>query len=203
VTSSSAPAFYLDWLDLAAAPCLASVSGRLGMSILPGRRCAGKTAKEPRDLLRDAETLATIGVDAFVLLVEDHELIGCGVPSFIQVLDAHGIPVLGCPIVDHLTPADRSTASPASSEAWGSGRPLPAPGDINTFRELLREIERRLRAGQTLAVSCHGGLGRTGTLAACLLKDAGLDAETAMSVVRRSRPGAIENSLQEEFVRGW
>ena len=80
---------------------------------------------------------------------------------------------------------------------------VPAPGDVGAFDELVRAVAVRLGDGQTLAVSCHGGLGRTGTLAACLLKRAGLDADTAMSVVRRSRPGAIDHASQEAFIRAW
>ena len=178
--SSQAPELYLDWLDLAAAPGFAGVGGRFGMTILPGRRCSGVTAKHPRDLDRDAATLAALGLDAFVLLVEDHELTACGVPTFSTTLGDQGIPVIRCPIVDHGT-----------------------PGDVAAFATVLREVDSRLRAGQTLGVSCHGGLGRTGTLAACLLKDAGLDADAAIAAVRRSRPGAIETVEQEAFVRDW
>jgi hypothetical protein len=198
-----APDLYLDWLDLAAAPALARVAGRFGMTILPGRRCSGNTAKEPRDIERDAGSLAALDVDAFVLLVEDHELIACGVPGFSTVLADHGIPVIRCPIIDHRTPRDRSDAARPLSRPPYSGHLVPAPGDVAAFDDLVQTVEARLREGQTLAVSCHGGLGRTGTLAACLLKRAGLDAETAMSVVRRSRPGAIDHASQEEFIRTW
>ena len=198
-----APDLYLDWLDLAAAPGFADTKGRFGMTILPGRRCSGKTAKEPRDLERDAAALAALDVDAFVLLVEDHELIACGVPTFSAVLADHGIPVIRYPIIDHRTPRDRSSAPRTLSEPPHSGHVVPAPGDVGAFDELVREVEFRLGEGQTLAVSCHGGLGRTGTLAACLLKRAGLDAETAMTVVRRTRPGAIDHASQEAFIRVW
>ena len=198
-----APEMYLDWLDLGAAPALADAPGRFGMTILPGRRCSGQTAKEPRDLERDAATLAALDIDAFVLLVEDHELIRCGVPEFSTVFASHGIPVIRCPIIDHRTPRDPSSAPRPLSQPPRSAHVVPAPGDIAAFTALVREVEIRLRAGQTLGVSCHGGLGRTGTLAACLLKDAGLDAETAMAVVRRSRPGAIDHETQEAFIRAW
>jgi len=198
-----APDMYLDWLDLAAAPGFAGVTGRFGMTILPGRRCSGKTAKEPRDIERDVTALAAIGVDAFVLLVEDHELIACGVPTFTTVFADHGILVIRCPIVDHRTPRDRSSAARPLSQPPHSGHPVPAPGDTAAFDDLVRSVETRLHTGETLAVSCHGGLGRTGTLAACLLKLGGLDAEAAMAVVRRTRPGAIDHASQEAFVRGW
>jgi protein-tyrosine phosphatase len=198
-----APDLYLDWLDLAAAPGFADTTGRFGMTLLPGRRCAGKVTKQPRDLERDAAALAALEVDAFVLLVEDHELIACGVPSFSTVLADHGIPVIRCPIIDHRTPRDRSSAQRPLSRPPHSGHVVPAPGDIAAFDDLVRSIEARLGEGQTLAVSCKGGLGRTGMLAACLLKRAGLDPDTAMDVVRRSRPAAIDHGDQEAFIRAW
>ena len=203
MNETPAPDLYLDWLDLAQAPGFAGTTGRFGMTILPGRRCSGKTAKEPRDIERDAVALAAFGVDAFILLVEDQELIACGVPTFTAVLGDHGIPVIRCPIIDHRTPRDRSSAPRSLSRPPHSSHLVPAPGDIAAFGDLVRTIEGRLGEGQTLAVSCHGGLGRTGTLGACLLKRAGLDAETAMTVVRRTRPGAIDHPSQEAFVRAW
>src|SRR3954467_1304057 len=135
-----APDLYLDWLDLEAAPGFASTTGRFGMTILPGRRCSGKTAKEPRDLELDAATLASIGIDAFVLLVEDEELVACGVPAFAEVMAGHGIPVVRCPIVDHGTPVDPSTAARPLSD---DGR-TPAPGDVAAFATLLRDTAARL-----------------------------------------------------------
>jgi hypothetical protein len=194
----AATALYLNWLDLTAAPAFAGMTGRLGMTLLPGRRCPGLMAKQPRDIELDAQALTAFGVDVFVLLVEDYELIACGVPMFSAVLAAHGIPVLRCPIIDGQTPRDKSRATRPLS-----GQVATAPGDIAAFTALIEEIEGRLRKGQTIGVSCRGGLGRTGILAACLLKRGGLDANTAMAVVRRSRPGAIENASQEAFIRAW
>jgi protein-tyrosine phosphatase len=193
-----ATALYLNWLDLAAAPAFAGVTGRFGMTLLPGRQFVGRITKQPRDIERDAQALATLGVDVFVLLVEDHELIMCGVSTFVAVLAAHKIQVIRCPIIDGQTPRDRSSAPRPLS-----GPGVPAPGDVAAFTALVDEIKRRLWAGQTIGVSCRGGLGRTGLLAACLLKRGGLDAETAIAMVRQRRPGAIENAYQAAFVRAW
>jgi protein-tyrosine phosphatase len=38
---------------------------------------------------------------------------------------------------------------------------------------------------------------------ACLLRDAGLDAEAAIALTRATRHGAIENEAQERFVGEW
>ena len=52
-----------------------------------------------------------------------------------------------------------------------------------------------------MVVHCRGGLGRAGLTAACLLVQAGMEPGEAMALVRKTRPGAIENSRQEKFVR--
>jgi ADP-ribosylglycohydrolase len=46
-----------------------------------------------------------------------------------------------------------------------------------------------------------GGLGRTGTIAARLLVEFGVDPEKAIREIRMARPGSIETREQEEYVR--
>ncbi len=43
---------------------------------------------------------------------------------------------------------------------------------------------------------------KTGTIAARLLIEFGLDPQGAIQSIRKARPGAIENSVQERYVRG-
>jgi ADP-ribosyl-[dinitrogen reductase] hydrolase len=57
-----------------------------------------------------------------------------------------------------------------------------------------------LKNGHNIVIHCKGGLGRTGTIAARLLIELGVDAKSAIESVRKARPGAIENSLQEYYV---
>ena len=45
-----------------------------------------------------------------------------------------------------------------------------------------------------------GGLGRSGTVAGIILRDLGIPAQSAIDIVRQSRPGAIETKEQELFV---
>ena len=45
-----------------------------------------------------------------------------------------------------------------------------------------------------------GGLGRSGTIAACVLAARGVEPGRAIELVRAARPGAIENAAQEAFV---
>ncbi len=133
-----------------------------------------------RALEADAAQLAADGVTTFVLLVEDHELTECGVESFVEVMAFHGVETVRFPIVDQNVPTD-------------------APA----FAALLDGVEARLKAGQAVAVSCRGGLGRTGTLAAGLLVDGGMAADVAISATRAARKGTIETDDQEAFIRRW
>ncbi|WP_313642674.1 protein-tyrosine phosphatase family protein [Stenotrophomonas sp.] len=64
---------------------------------------------------------------------------------------------------------------------------------------------RELIAGRKIVVHCKGGLGRAGTVATMLLLDTGaaLDGDEAIQMARQVRPGAIETSAQEDFIRRW
>lgn len=50
-------------------------------------------------------------------------------------------------------------------------------------------------------IHCLGGLGRSGTIAARLLVELGVVPDEAINIVRKARPGAIENNAQETHVR--
>lgn len=51
-------------------------------------------------------------------------------------------------------------------------------------------------------VHCRGGLGRTGTVAACVLVALGdHTAEEAICAVRAARRGTVQTREQEDFVR--
>lgn len=168
-------------VDLSRAPGLADAPGALGMTFLPGKRGHGQHGEHRRDLVADAHHLRTHwGVERMVLLPEDHELAAWGVPDVVGMLRVAGIDVVRHPVVDQGVPADRAS-----------------------FGALLRETVDAIRGGASVAVACVGGLGRTGTTVACLLKDAGLDAGAAIDLTRASRPGTIENDVQERFVRDW
>lgn len=202
-TSLSHP-MYLDWLDLRVAPRFANTPGHLGMTILPGKyQPDGMSGKHQRNLELDAARLAELGVQSFVLLVEDWELLRCRVPDFVATLNRHGIEVLRCPIVDRHTPDDRSPAMPSPVSEQTPAPWTSQPGDREAFSATLRELEQRLAKGETVAVSCRGGLGRTGLLAACLLVNGGLEPEAAIAATRAVRHGTIQNPRQETFVHAW
>jgi protein-tyrosine phosphatase len=84
--------------------------------------------------------------------------------------------------------------------------PIPdqaVPG-LDDAREMVRWCREGVAAGGRVVISCMGGLGRSGTIAACYLVDQGLSAPQAISAVRRSRdPRAVETRSQEAFVAAY
>jgi len=80
---------------------------------------------------------------------------------------------------------------------------MTAPDEIFTadFFETQSSLLKYLRSGEKIAIHCKGGLGRTGTIAALLLRHLGLSAENSIELVRKSRPGAIETKEQEIFIQ--
>ena len=112
------------------------------------------------------------GVDMLVLLVEDTELERAQAPV------PPDLDLIRYPIPDRGVPPDRAT-----------------------FADLLAAIGERLAGGLAVVIACHGGLGRTGTVAACVFIAAGQTPAEAIQLVRATRPGTIETDPQLAFVK--
>ncbi|KAI0211511.1 Dual specificity protein phosphatase 23 [Lamellibrachia satsuma] len=77
----------------------------------------------------------------------------------------------------------------------------PSVEQLETFVSLVDTTRERKEA---VVVHCHWGRGRTGTmLAAYLVKDQGMDAQTAIREVRRLRPRSVETREQEGAVANY
>lgn len=174
------PPIRVDWLSAAE---LGGGSGRLGMTILPGKR--GASVRYPglvyRRVLRDdLEALRSIGVRELLLLVDDRELARWGDPAIVAAAATLGLTVVRRPLAD------------------GSAPSTPAVMD-----EMLATLGTARELGD-VAVACMGGVGRTGTVAACALVAAGMTAEAAIDRVRQVRhPTAVETAEQVAFVRAY
>jgi hypothetical protein len=113
-----------------------------------------------------------------------------------------------------LAPPDEIAAlSPAYWQAVGEGSlgfrwvNLPMsnfglPGDVPGFCAGIAQAAEALKAGESVMIHCAAGIGRTGTAAACLLKQLGLPTDEAMQRVRDagSNPETAQQSgLVDEF----
>jgi protein-tyrosine phosphatase len=175
------PDLPIDWLD--PVQLGDSLPGRLGLTILPGKR--GTSFRYPgqvyrRDLDQDFAQLRALGVDRLILLVEDAELRHWSDPAIVDRGGAAGVTVLRHPVPD--------------------GRPPASTAEMDA---ILAEI-REGRAKGNVAVACMGGVGRTGTVAACALLEGGMSPDDAIATVRAVRhPTAVETAAQERFVRSF
>jgi len=157
-------------------------SGKLGLTFCPGKyHPCGHSGNWARDLDADLERIRAWGAKIVVTAMEEHELLDCRVPSIGAAVEALGIDWHHLPIVDGGVPDQRAEAR---------------------WRYTGARLQRLLDAGGRAVIHCLGGLGRTGTLAARLLVERGLEPGTAIDCVRAARPGAIETAAQERHVRG-
>jgi protein-tyrosine phosphatase len=67
--------------------------------------------------------------------------------------------------------------------------------------DLVRWCREATQRGESVVVTCLGGLGRSGTVVACCLVAAGMTPDAAIVAVRAARgPRALETAGQERFV---
>jgi ADP-ribosyl-[dinitrogen reductase] hydrolase len=171
----------VDWVDQIEVPGLHDAPGAVGMTFLPGRQDRGDSGFWWRDLETDISRLRKHhAVDTLLVLVEDEELREAHVLNLAEACVRHGIEMLRYQIRDQGVPDDK-----------------------HLFGQMLDGMRNRIDAGKKVVVVCHGGLGRTGTTVACLLVNAGMSADDAIKLTRRTRKGTIENPKQELFVREW
>jgi len=86
---------------------------------------------------------------------------------------------------------------------------VPSP---DLMRATLDAIYRSLGAGETLYLHCWGGVGRTGTVVGCLLREQGLAAAEALDLIDRKwrvvekrtrHSNSPETSEQVAFIERW
>jgi protein-tyrosine phosphatase len=171
------PELRIDWLGAEELP--GQLPGRLGLTFLPGKR--GPSTRYPghvyrRDALSDFATMRRLGVVLLVLLVEDHELERWSDPDLVDRGGDAGVVVHRYPIPDGTAPT------------------------VELMDVIQADVEEA-RARGDVAVACMGGVGRTGTVAACALVRAGASPGEAIARVREVRhPEAVETAAQERLV---
>jgi protein-tyrosine phosphatase len=74
---------------------------------------------------------------------------------------------------------------------------LHAP-PLDALRPVVQDLHRRLAAGEGVVVSCGAGVGRAGTVAACLLVLDGSELSDALEVVGRHRSTAGPQTAEQE-----
>jgi protein-tyrosine phosphatase/nicotinamidase-related amidase/aminoglycoside phosphotransferase (APT) family kinase protein len=146
-------------------------AGQLGITLCPGRRDRG------RHLSTDLAQLRSQGTTVLLCLLTDSELDWAGIPDLGLRAQAAGLTYRRFPVPDQGTP------------------------DIADAADLVQWCRQAIERGEALVVTCMGGLGRSGTIVACCLVDAGMSPDAAIAAVRTARgPRALETIAQENFV---
>ncbi len=174
-TSTTHP-IRIDWVSLGG-------RGRIGMTFCPGKvQDDAWTGRWRRDLGTDLLAIRRWGCRLLLSLIEEPEYLELGVPNLGAEAQRYGLAWQPLPIRDRCAPDQRFEA------AWP---------------QLWPQVQEVLEQRGDLVLHCKGGLGRTGTLAACLLVSFGESPASALGRVRLARPGTVETPAQEAYVRAW
>ncbi len=159
-------------------PEVVNFKGKIGMTLAPGKKNFGMHLDWDRDLNKDLLRLRLdYETDIIITLLEEHELEDIQISNLGKVAEAQGIKSIRFPIKDQSVPTS-----------------------IDKFINLINNILKVVKQGQTVVIHCKAGLGRTGTVAACCLVALGYLADEAIAMVRKTREYTIETKQQENFV---
>ena len=136
---------------------------------------------------RPAEQLEAIildwkegGVDVIVSLLEEAEIPG-------------------------LTEAERSLCEEMGVEFFSFPvRDKTVPDSADTIAIIARRLDDRILSGKSVAIHCRAGIGRSTTLAACVLFLLGVDGEIALDMIAAARGLEVpETEAQRQWVLGF
>ncbi len=131
----------------------------------PGKKNFGMHLDWDRDLNKDLLRLKLdYEKDILITLLEEHELEDIKISNLGKVAEAQGIKSIRFPIKDRSIPTS-----------------------IDDFINLINNILKLVKEGQTVVIHCKAGLGRTGTVTACCLVALGYLADEAIATVRQTR----------------
>ena len=157
-------------------PLTHNLNQKIGISHCPGK-LSGKIGSSMQ-LHSDLKSLKKQGVYCIVTLVDDSEIVDLGIKNFTDSISKFNFRHY-CEIIK-----DRS---------------IPSVDQSDNIKALLKNIRNQISLEKNVLVHCNAGLGRSGLIAALLVKTMGTFPDS-ISHIRRYRPGAIETKEQEDFI---
>ncbi len=92
-------------------------------------------------------------------------------------------------------------------------RDMAIPENVETMQAILRSIRESIHSSPAVYVHCWGGIGRTGTVVGCWLRECGYDPEAALAHVQhlyashmpkvRIHWESPQTPAQKDYVRNW
>jgi ADP-ribosyl-[dinitrogen reductase] hydrolase len=154
--------------------------GYIGMSFCPGKvQDNARTGSWCRNLEKDVARIREWGASTVVSLIELPEFAELNVATLPCEVEKQGMSWMHLPIRDMHPPCGKF---------------------MSQWDKYGEELVTQLAAGKNIFIHCKGGLGRTGTIAACLLIESGMKHMTAIDSIRKARQNTIETVAQELFV---
>jgi protein-tyrosine phosphatase len=80
-------------------------------------------------------------------------------------------------------------------------RDKTVPDSVELFADVARQLAQRIAAGQAVAIHCRAGIGRSTTMAACVLILLGVDGEDALNMIASARGLEVpETEAQRQWI---
>lgn len=171
-TSEQVPYLIVDIAHVATDPLHPSIRGRLSVAISPGK----KDNRWNRDVDLDLKIIKDNGIKVIVCLLEWSEMRMLDIVDYPRKAEEAGFLFYHLPIRDCGVPSQ------------------------NEISVLIPILVQHLVNGQHILIHCREGLGRAGTICACCLIRFGYDPKTAIEIIRKRRPRAIQTHKQEECI---
>lgn len=131
------------------------------------------------DLETSVSELHQAGADAIVTMMTDEELAKFEVASLPDVVRQSGMSWFHFPVEDDAAPGE------VFEQSWQAHK-----------ADVLALIEQ----GKCVAIHCRGGSGRTGFMAAVIMRELGMDAVQATRLVKGLRPNSLKLPAHSEYL---
>ena len=128
---------------------------------------------DPGRLHQVLDDIRDRAVTTVVSLLADRDVVDLGLEQEDAFCRALGLRFIHHPIVDF-------------------GLPQPA-----SFADLVKSLARDLAAGQSIVIHCRAGIGRSGMLACCILKQLGATADEAIACVSEARTTSVPDTPEQ------
>jgi len=144
------------------------------MSMCPGRQ---NHSNWSRDLDMDIQVLSNLGVEVVVTLMTQAELEKMKLSHLPEVIKQAVMESIYFSITDK----------------W-------LPNSIDDFIRVVYAVIDQIKLGRKIVVHCNGGKGRTGLLVVACLIQLGLSQTDATNIIRKVRPGMLQNPAQQMYL---